>query len=116
MKKWPDQLKLLTVLSTTRILLDRSKNEGWGLEEPAKYRKIIDQIIDALFFNGENGLPSYWDLLYAPTGALQEISISNGWSEVFLKLADEFDSLQHLLRKYETEQRNKVRRQKAAAP
>lgn len=102
MKKWSDQLKLLTVLSTTCILLDRSENEGWGLEEPAKYRETINQIIDTLFFNGKKGLPSHWDLLYAPTGALQEISIANGWSEIFLKLAKEFDSLQHLLRKYET--------------
>jgi hypothetical protein len=83
MKKWPDKLKLLTVLSTTPILLDRSEYEGWGLEEPTKYRGVIDQILDFLFFKGKNGLPEHWDLLYGPTGSLQEISIANGWSEIF---------------------------------
>lgn len=32
-------------------------------------------------------------LLFAPTGALQETSISNGWAEEFLSLSAKFDDL-----------------------
>jgi len=31
--------------------------------------------------------------LIGPTGALQEISIDNGWSEAFLKIAKEIDEI-----------------------
>jgi hypothetical protein len=31
------------------------------------------------------------EILFAPTGALQELSISSGWGEQFLTLAERFD-------------------------
>jgi hypothetical protein len=31
------------------------------------------------------------EILFAPTGALQEISLSSGWSEQFLSMAERFD-------------------------
>ena len=33
---------------------------------------------------------------FAPTGPLQEISISNGWSEMFLKLAEQYDKTSYV--------------------
>lgn len=33
------------------------------------------------------------NLLFAPTGALQEISINNGWSDGFIKIAERFDEI-----------------------
>jgi len=101
MKDWPDKLKLLSVLSTTRLLVGQSKREGWPDEQPKEIGRDLDQIINSVFFQGEEGLPKYWGLLYVPTGPLQEISISNGWAEAFLKLAEEFDSLEYLLKEYE---------------
>ncbi len=38
-------------------------------------------------------------LLFAPTGSLQEISISSGWSEGFLYLAARFDRAIELLQR-----------------
>ena len=32
-------------------------------------------------------------LEFAPTGNLQELSISNGWGKAFLKIAEEFDDV-----------------------
>jgi hypothetical protein len=32
-------------------------------------------------------------LLFAPTGIIQECSISNGWDEQYLKLSEKFDRL-----------------------
>ena len=37
-------------------------------------------------------------LLFLPTSDFQEISISNGWSEAYLKMATEFDSLNKLIK------------------
>jgi hypothetical protein len=31
-------------------------------------------------------------VLFAPTGPIQEVSMSNGWSETYLKLAENFDN------------------------
>ena len=32
-------------------------------------------------------------ILFAPTGSLQEISISSGWSDEYMKLASRFDKI-----------------------
>jgi hypothetical protein len=42
--------------------------------------------------NHKTGL-EFFQLLFLPTGTLQEISIQNGWSEEYLKLATEFDTI-----------------------
>jgi hypothetical protein len=38
-------------------------------------------------------------LLFLPTSDLQELSISNGWSEEYLELSKQFDSLIQLITK-----------------
>lgn len=82
-------------------MVARSTEEGWGLEMPEEAGADLDQIIDAIFYNDPKGLPKYWALLYAPTGPLQEISMANGWSAAYMKLAEEFDTLQSILKEYE---------------
>lgn len=103
MKAWPDKLRLLSVLATTSNLLAHSNEEGWDLKDPKKLKSDVDQIIDSIFYQGGQGLPEYWSILYAPTGPLQEASIANGWAEIFLKLAEEFDSVEHVIREYKAE-------------
>ncbi len=36
-------------------------------------------------------------VLFAPTGALQEVSLSSGWAEPFLKVAEKYDQVEKLL-------------------
>ena len=36
-------------------------------------------------------------VLFAPTGPLQELSLSSGWAEVFLKVAEKFDDIERRL-------------------
>lgn len=98
MDSWPDRLRLLSVLATTSNLLAHSTHEGWDLSDPSELKDEVDQIIDSIFYNGTAGLPEYWTILFAPTGPLQEISIANGWAEIFLKLAEEFDSLEPIVK------------------
>ncbi len=38
-------------------------------------------------------------ILFLPTSDFQEISISNGWGEEYLEIAEEFDSLVQLVKK-----------------
>ena len=101
MKTWPDKLRLLAVLATARVLVARSKNEGWPDEKPEEAGRDLDRILDVIYYEAGGPLPEYWTLLFAPTGPLQEISLSNGWAETFLKLAEEYDSCEHLIKEYE---------------
>ncbi len=103
MNCWNQKLRLLAVLSTTRTMSSRSTEDGWGFESPQEATDQLDQIIDAVFYEDPKGLPKYWQLLYAPTGPLQEIAMANGWSDEYLKLAEEFDSLQSQIKEYETQ-------------
>jgi hypothetical protein len=36
-------------------------------------------------------------VIFAPTGPLQEVSLSSGWGKAFLKLAEKYDELEKLL-------------------
>jgi hypothetical protein len=103
MKDWPEKLRLLAVLSMTTSLLDRSEEDGLATYTPDQIRKDINQIIDSMFFGKSQKLPEHWETIYAPTCSLQDISIANGWGEIFLKLAAEFDTLAYLLKEHEAE-------------
>lgn len=37
-------------------------------------------------------------LLFAPTGSLQEVSLSSGWAETFLKVAERYEEVEATLR------------------
>ena len=36
-------------------------------------------------------------VLFAPTGPLQEVSLSSGWAEPFLRVAEKYDQVERLL-------------------
>jgi hypothetical protein len=36
-------------------------------------------------------------VLFAPTGPLQEVSLSSGWAETFLKVAEKFDDIEKIV-------------------
>jgi hypothetical protein len=92
MEKWPDQLKLFPVLSSIKVLLELvSKNDGWSFESPEKTLEILNKAI-AFYLDPElNDFPEKLSTQFGPTGPLQEISISNGWSEIYLKMAEQYD-------------------------
>ncbi len=99
MENWPDRIKLFAILSSVKVLLETaSPNEGWSCEEPEESLQVINDAI-AFFLNpAENKYPADISMYFAPTGPLQEISISNGWSKMFLKLADQYDNYSHILK------------------
>jgi hypothetical protein len=89
----PMHRSLANVLGETRSLLALPSNDyawsSWADADAALAE--VDRMIAAL----EAGLlPSRLTLsvLFAPTGPIQEVSISSGWGEEFLALAARFDA------------------------
>jgi hypothetical protein len=84
---------LVTVLREARTLLAWPDNDfSWSSWEDTE---AAIREIDELRLRVESGsLPPRLELevLFAPTGPIQEVSISSGWGQVFLRLADRFDA------------------------
>jgi hypothetical protein len=99
MNEWPDRLKLLTVLSTVKVLLETvSTKESFSGIEPSESLQTINHAISYFLDPEGNVYPEKLSMHFGPTGPVQEISIANGWSEVFLKLSAEFDKYEHSLK------------------
>jgi hypothetical protein len=83
----------LKVLRETRALLARPDNNfdwsSWENGEAAL--REIDALI-ASVCNRALPDPKQLTLLFAPTGPLQEVSLSGGWGEMFLALAERIDA------------------------
>jgi hypothetical protein len=87
------QQELLNVLRQARALLALPGNDfAWSSwEDAAAALAELDRHIATI----ESGqLPPRLDLsvLFAPTGPIQEVSLSSGWGDEFLALAARFDA------------------------
>jgi hypothetical protein len=82
---------LLQVLRDTRALLARPDNNfGWSSWKNAGAAlKEIDALIERVS-TGAAPDPEL-RVLFAPTGPIQEVSVSSGWGDTFLQLAERFD-------------------------
>jgi len=87
---------LLEVLEEAKALVLRPENDfAWSTW---KDREAALAEIDGYLAKVKKGdLSSYSDLwmLFAPTGDLQEVSLSSGWAHEFLALASRFDDLKN---------------------
>jgi len=86
--------QLATVLLEAREYLTRPENDfAWSswADAGAALREI-DGLIECI---RSGKLPPQGDLtvLFAPTGPIQEVSLSSGWGEEFLALAKRFDAV-----------------------
>lgn len=88
----PNKTKLIKVLEMVRPYLLRPENDfTWSFWKDQKQAiGEINQFITTLQ-EGQAFNELSLSLLFAPTGPIQEVSISSGWGDVFLKLADQFD-------------------------
>jgi hypothetical protein len=84
---------LAVILREGLSLLSRSGNDfgyfSWdGFEDARREIALIVAELEA------GGLPEKMDLkvLLAPTGDVQEVSLSSGWGQEFLTLASRFDA------------------------
>ncbi len=83
---------LLDIFQRARDLVARPENDfAWSSWRDAEHAlEEIDGIISRLR-NGD--IPDHFamSILFAPTGPMQELSLSSGWGNRFLQLASEFD-------------------------
>lgn len=89
----PNLEKLISVFDEARCLLDHPDNDFvWSFWEDRK--EALEEIDNVLSRLRSGTLPdNLWSLeiYFAPTGPIQEVSVSSGWGDKFLALADRFD-------------------------
>jgi hypothetical protein len=89
----PQLAELLSVLEEVRRLLAADDNDfTWSSWQD---RDDALREIDVLLADVQSGtLPSTLALhvLFAPTGPIQEVSLSSGWGDAFIAFADRFDA------------------------
>lgn len=83
---------LLAVLADVRALLARPDNDfSWSsFGDPRTALEEIDGYIAAI--RSGKPPPLMLRVLFAPTGPIQEVSLSSGWGDEFLAVADRFDA------------------------
>ena len=85
-------IKLKNVLERTSILLSKSEQSDWSPLTPEE----VVQNLNAQISNIDKGVKVDTNSIaveFAPTSTIQEISMSNNWSDEYLKLANEIDNL-----------------------
>ena len=91
--------QLLDILGQVQARITDDSDVVWTrFDTPAAMRAELASYSEQLekgHFSRLGGL----DLLFAPTGSLQEHSISNGWGDEFIRLSTLFDSAYALLRR-----------------
>jgi hypothetical protein len=80
-------------------ITDESDVLWTSYDTPQQLRHDIEQYLSELRVDCKEGLEKCkW--LFAPTGTLQEHSMSNGWAEEYISLASQFDRLYDELKKH----------------
>lgn len=88
----PSTEKLIEIFLDARSLLLRPENDfAWSSwEDSTRAVAEIDGVI-AKLRRGEAPLHQM-HFLFAPTGPMQEVSLSSGWGDEFIALANRFDA------------------------
>jgi len=88
----PSRDDLIAVLREARELLSRPGNDfSWSSwNDAADATGELDELMLAI---GRGELPRLQlEVVFAPTGPMQEASLSSGWAQEFLDLAKRFDA------------------------
>ena len=83
-------MALLRALKRTCELLESSVDSDWTPWTAAEIRSDLVEIIEAVQ-SGASYDKSKLQLLFLPTGPVQETSMANGWSDEMLELAQIID-------------------------
>ena len=86
--------ELVEVLRETRELLARPDNNFiWSYWDSATDALLEFDAFITQIESGDTSRRSDLKLLFAPTGSIQEVSISSGWGQEFLALSARFDAV-----------------------
>lgn len=84
--------ELRSLLERTLDLLEESEESVWSPLTPKEVADNLKKEIEKLALKNEVDKDALI-LEFAPTSTIQEIAMSYGWSEEYLKLAERFDQL-----------------------
>src|SRR5690242_8513451 len=84
--------RLSKVLLETKAFVGRSEESIWAGLSPAEIAMDLSIAAERIE-KGEAIDSDHLNMLFAPTGPIQEIAISSGWSNDYMKLSSEFDAL-----------------------
>jgi len=91
---------LIGILNKVKEKISDNSDMVWTNYASAKaFREELQGYIDELEENNISSLETLQHL-FLPTATLQEHSISNGWSDEYMKLSDEFDQLYSAMKKH----------------
>lgn len=83
----------ITIIQTVQNKITDDSDVVWTrYATPAELLADLDVFIQQLKAGNANCLRQL-DTLFAPTGSFQELAISNGWGDEYIRLAEEFDKL-----------------------
>jgi hypothetical protein len=86
--------ELVEVLGESRELLARPGNNFiWSPWDSATDALLEFDAFITQIESGDTSRRSDLKLLFAPTGSIQEVSISSGWGQEFLALSARFDAV-----------------------
>ena len=87
-----DMPALLEVMGDLKRLISLPTNDySWSSwPDQASALREIDSIF-ARLRNGDESAVGVMEVLFLPTGPAQEVSLSSGWGDEFLTIAERFD-------------------------
>jgi hypothetical protein len=85
--------KLVSILREAEDFLKRPTNDfAWSTwDNAAEALREIDGFISRIE-SGDMSKRTDLEILFMPTGPIQEVSVSSGWGQEFLVLAERFDA------------------------
>jgi len=88
-----EQLRALVV--ETRIFLARPGNSfDWsGWDNAKEALDEFDALVTAVLEGNDRAARTRLKLYFSPTGPIQEVSLSSGWGEEFVVLANKVDAI-----------------------
>ena len=90
--------EIIKIAEIVKSKIHDGSSMGFTLYNNAKeLRDEMDVYIMQLKANNMNGLEELYKL-FLPTCTLQDISIPNGWSDEYLRLAERFDKIYYKLK------------------
>ena len=85
--------ELVTILENIKDRITDASDMGWTYYDTAQdLRNELDTYISQLNQGNMQAMEKI-NFLFAPTGSLQEHSISNNWAEEYLALSGKFDEI-----------------------
>ncbi|MFT3896025.1 MAG: hypothetical protein QM730_30790 [Anaerolineales bacterium] len=82
--------RLISALQELIALLRESRSSDWASKSVQEIMRDLESEIDKAV-NLQPISKGHLGFLFAPTGAIQETAIDNGWGEEFLRIAEIVD-------------------------